>query len=380
MHTRDLASEFPGPVSADYYNTAGASLCPVTVRDRVKQYVEDSCVDIIAAGKKYLPCVQALRGLLGGLLGCTAAEVALMHHTAEGANVIAHGLDWQQGDKIMTLDREYPSTVYPWMNAQKLRNVQLILLEECDGRVDEEEIVEALHRERPRLLAMSAVEWCTGYRFDLESIGQACRELGVFFFVDAAQSLGFWEIDVEACQISALAGSAWKWLFGPLGMGYLYLRRDMLDRVVPLFVGSESVVNAPEYLDYDFTFQPDMRRFEYSTINLSAVVWLDAGIRFIQQQTLEQIRTHAFDLQDYALVRLRDVGCTVRGDLPRERRSGIIAFRHRKIESRELSTRLYREAAIVTRERDGFVRISFHLYNDRQGIDRLVDRLAVMLQ
>jgi len=378
MQDNDVASEFPDPRSSDYYNTAGSGLCPVTVRDQVKEYVEASCADAIGASQKYAPYVESLRGHLARLLGCTGSELALMHHTAEGANVIAHGLQWQESDTIMTLDREYPSTMYPWMNVQKLHNVHLILLEERDGRIEEDEIVKALHRERPRLLAMSAVEWCTGYRFDLQKIGEACGELGIFFFVDAAQSLGFWEIDVEACKISALAGSAWKWLFGPLGMGYLYLRRHLLDRVTPLFVGSESVVNPREYLRYDFTFQPDMRRFEYSTMNLSAVVWLEAGIRFVQQQGLERIRMHVFDLQDYALERLRDIGCTVRGDLERERRSGITGFRHPKIGSREMATRLYREAAIIARERDGFVRLSFHLYNHRPAIDRLIDLVTHM--
>jgi len=378
METKGIASEFPDPRSADYYNTAGLALCPVTVRDQVKQFVEDSCADATAASQRYARYVQDLRRRLAGLLNCADNEMALMHHTAEGANVIAHGLHWQEGDKIMSLDREYPSTIYPWMNIQRLRKIKLILLEEHDGRVEEDEIVEALARERPRLLAMSAVEWCTGYRFDLRRIGEACHELGILFFVDAAQSLGFWDIDVRGCQISALAGSAWKWLFGPLGMGYLYLRADLLDQVTPFFVGSESVVNPRQYLDYDLTFQPDIRRFEYSTINLSAVVWLHAGIHFVERQGLEQIRAHAFDLQDYALGRLRDIGCTVRGDLPRQRRSGIAGFRHPKIESRELATRLYHEASIFTRERDGFVRLSCHLFNNRQGIDRLVNQLAKM--
>jgi selenocysteine lyase/cysteine desulfurase len=378
MNLDDDASEFPDPHSVDYYNTAGLGLCPVSVRDEVKRYVDASCVEATSANQKHLHSVTDLRAQLSELLSCTAGEVALMHHTAEAANVIARGLQWQAGDAIMTLDREYPSTMYPWMNVQKLDQVRLILLQERDGRIEEDVIVDALDRDRPRLLAMSAVEWCTGYRFDLQEIGEACRRLGTFFFVDAAQSLGFWEIDVEACQISALAGSAWKWLFGPLGMGYLYLHRDLLERVTPPFVGSESVVNPREYLEYDFTFERDMRRFEYSTINLSAVVWFDAGIRFVRQHGLERIRAHVFALQDYAIQALRSIGCAVRGDLPTERRSGIMGFRHPRIPSRELATRLYREAGIIARERDGFVRLSFHLYNDRRGIDRLVNLLATM--
>ena len=124
----------------------------------------------------YGPRAHRLRRNLADLMGATAPEIAITHNTAEAANIIANGIDWRPDDKILTLDREYPSTIYPWMNVEKRFGARLVLLEEKDGRLDEDAIADAIWRERPRLFAISAVEWCSGYRFDLQKIGRACRE------------------------------------------------------------------------------------------------------------------------------------------------------------------------------------------------------------
>jgi len=188
MKRFEITSQFPDHRGADYYNTAGSALCPTEVRDQVKQYLDAVWTDIIDTYTRYNPLRERLRANLAALVGATVPELAITHHTAEGASLIAAGIDWRRGDKILTLDHEYPSTIYPWMNLEKRHGIQLILLEEREGRVDEDEIVAALFREKPRLFALSAVQWCTGYRFDLEKIGRACSELGTFFFVDTAQT------------------------------------------------------------------------------------------------------------------------------------------------------------------------------------------------
>ncbi len=372
MDIASIAAQFCQPRAGNYYNMAGSALMPASIRAEMQGFFESQWSDNLASYGRYAPCRERLRRNLARMMRAAAPEeVAILHHTAEGASIIANGLDWRAGDVILTLDREYPSTIYPWMNVEKLRGARLVLLPEKDGRLDEEGIAAAIRRERPRLFAISAVEWCSGYRFDLEPIGRACEECGTFFFVDSAQALGFTTLDVGACRISAMAGSAWKWLFGPFGQGYLYLRRDFLDAVTPLFVGSESVVNHDEYLDFNFAFQPDMRRFEYSSANLSGLVWFDAGVRFVQSLDADALRAHVFALQDYAIGRLREKGCLIRGDQPREKRSGIMAFRHPGRNSRELAQHLFKNAGIFARERDGFVRLAFHLYNSKAGIDRL---------
>lgn len=370
-----VRKEFSSETAESYFNSSGSTLCPARVKDEVVSFMEALCSDSAEAFKRSQRAHERLRKNLAGLFGADPAEIALTHHTAEGASVIANGIDWREGDTILTLDREYPSTVYPWMHLESTKGVRCVLLQERDGRLDETEIAEAILRERPRLFAISAVEWNSGYRFDLEPIGRACREAGAFFFVDAAQAAGFCDIDVATADISAMAGSAWKWLFGPAGQGYLYLRRDLLETITPRFVGSHSVVNPTDYLDYDLTFRPDMRRFEYSTMNPSALVWFDAGVRFVLDLGLRAVREHVLPLQDEALRRLRTLGCETRGGCETSRRSGIIAFRHPRVPSAELARRMQREAGLFARERDGCVRLAFHVYTTPASVDRLLDFL-----
>ncbi|MBN1868380.1 aminotransferase class V-fold PLP-dependent enzyme [Candidatus Sumerlaeota bacterium] len=374
--TSDLFSQ---PDADVYFNSAGSTLQPEPVFRDVSEFTERVFRDPAKAATEGARRVQDLRENLARIMGATGEEIALTHHTAEGANVIANGIAWQAGDTILTLDHEYPSTVYPWMNVQRRFGVNLEFLQEQDGRADEERIVETIHGERPRLLAMSAVEWCTGYRYDLEPIGRACWEEGTFFFVDSAQALGITEIDVQRAHISAMAGSAWKWLFGPHGQGYLYLNSDALATIDPAFVGSESVVNWPEYLSYDLTFRPDARRFEYSTANLSALVWFDAGVKFIEEIGREDALAHTIYLQDCAEMGLRELGCEIRGGGPESTRSGIMGFRHPQLDSRTLSYDLRKKARIVALERDDFVRLAFHVHNTREGIDRLTETLKGLL-
>ncbi len=371
MSLAESQAQFDQPHRHLYFNSAGATLMPLSVREEIGVFFDDLRTDNVSAYAKYLPKISQLRELLAEMMGATAEEVAITHHTAEATSIIANGLDWKPGDTIMTLDNEYPSTIYPWMNLEERLGLELILLEEKDGHVDEEQILEAIHREKPRLFAISAVEWCSGYRFNLQRIGRACREEGTFFFVDTAQALGFSKIDVRSCHISALAGSAWKWLFGPAGQGYLYLRKGQLDKITPLFVGSSSVVNPHDYSQYHFEFQPDMRRFEYSTDNLSALVWWDAGLRFLNKLGLDDLREYVFDLQDYTAKKLQDIGCIIRLQEDLERRSGIMAFAHPDINTKDLRHSLSREN-IVALERDGHIRLAFHIYSTREGLDHVV--------
>jgi selenocysteine lyase/cysteine desulfurase len=371
---------FPSPQSDTYYNTAGAALTPRDVQREVADFLERLCGDMMSAIPDAISRMARLRAHLAGLMNAEAREVAILHHTAEAANVLAHGLRWNPGDIVLSLDREYPSTIYPWMNLEKYYGVRLELLKEEEGRLDESRIAEEIRRIRPRLFAISAVEWTSGYHFDLEPLGRVCEEVGAFFFVDAAQALGFWDIDVKRARISGLAGSAWKWLFGPAGQGYLYLREDLLDSVSPVFVGADSVRNhGKTYFPYDFNFRDGMERFEYSTFSFSNMVWFDAGVRFVLERGLENVRRHSFALADLAMDALAEFGCLFRGNYPPERRSGIMAFRIPGVDSLLLSKRLG-SRGIVAKERDGCVRLSFHLYNTPRGIATLRDALGEILK
>ncbi|MFP4580385.1 MAG: aminotransferase class V-fold PLP-dependent enzyme [Candidatus Sumerlaeia bacterium] len=367
----EILELFPVEYAPDYFNTAGAGLTPLSVSRKVQEFMERLAHDNVAAIGMALSEHRRVREMLGAMIHANADDIALVHHTAEAANALGHGLRLGKGDKILTLDREYPSTIYPWMNLEKWTGAELVMLEEKEGRLDEAAIAEAIRQHKPRLFAISAVEWTSGYFFDLEPIGRACEEVGAFFLVDAAQALGFCGIDVERCKISALTCSAWKWLFGPAGMACMYLRRDLLDSIAPLLVGPDSMVDPEKrYFPYDFNLKPGVERFEYSTPAFVNMVWFAAALDFVREAGIDAIREHVFALQDDCMARLRKMDCLIRGDYDQARRSGIIAFRWPDMDSHRLSKKLGGQR-IYAKERDDCLRLSMHLYNTPRSIDRL---------
>ncbi len=220
-----------------------------------------------------------IKKILSGLLNCETGELALIHNTAEGMNFISYGYPVHPGDEVILLENEYPSNVYPWRELEK-RGARLVVtpMEENPERFLAE--FEKRVTAKTKMAALSAVHWCTGMPLPMEEIGEICRQNKVELVVDGAQGVGMQPIDVKKCGISYMAFSAWKWLMGPLGMGVLYISRDRLDKLEPVFMATESVVDDKEYLPYKNELKPTADRYTYSTPNVTELIYLDAALKF----------------------------------------------------------------------------------------------------
>ena len=159
---------------------------------------------------------ERVRGLAARLLGARETrEVAFVENTSTALSLVAEGLDWRPGDNVVGAALEFPSNVYPWMGLAS-RGVEYRRVEERDGRIDPDE-PSSLIDPRTRMLALSWVQYASGFLVDLARLGRACRERGVLFVVDVIQGLGALPLDVEADFVDVAAGSAHKWLLGPGG-------------------------------------------------------------------------------------------------------------------------------------------------------------------
>src|SRR5438477_4642229 len=180
-----------------------------------------------------------LRELLARLFTCGADHIALTRSTAHGISLLAAGLDWEPGDNVVGARGEYPANVYPWL-ALKDRGVEMRFAGNAGGRVEPESVLELVDG-RTRVVALSQVEFWNGYRVDLETIGRECRRRGVLLAVDAIQSAGALRLDMEKMPVDFLAAGSYKWLLGPLGIGFAYWHPALIERVRPLLVGVGSV-------------------------------------------------------------------------------------------------------------------------------------------
>jgi cysteine desulfurase/selenocysteine lyase len=242
------AEMFPVLKRWHFFNHAGVSPLPKVAGEAMRAYTVQA-QDGAYLGSTWYADIEKLRQSTATLMNADRDEVAFVKNTSEGISIVAQGIDWQWGDKIVSTNVEYPANVYPWMEQVRSHGVKLEQVpEEDDGHgrrfVSVEKIIEAARDPKCRLIALSHVEYASGQRLDLAPIGKFCRENGKLCSVDAIQSLGVLPIDVKAMNIDYLSADGHKWLLGPEGAGIFYCRRELIERTRPVLIGWMNVVDA----------------------------------------------------------------------------------------------------------------------------------------
>jgi cysteine desulfurase/selenocysteine lyase len=314
-----------------------------------------------------------VRTRIAELLSIGAESITFTRNTTAGLGLVAAGLDWEAGDNIVGVHREFPSNIYPWMGLKR-KGVELRLCQPEQGRIDVKGVVRLCDR-RTRVLAISAVQFWSGFRTDLGALATALRGRDVLLVVDGVQAVGGLHLDLSRTPVDFLAVGAQKWLLGPMGVGFAYVGPRMLERLHPVAIGPESVVRSQEYVDYDLTFKPDARRFEDAAPNYPGILGMGAAVNLLLRCGASVVEEVVLRLAD----RLRDelpsrgYELVLKPTAPSER-SGIVSFRHPRMVPAELHTRL-RESGVIISLRSDFLRASPHYYNSDEDLDRLLEAL-----
>jgi selenocysteine lyase/cysteine desulfurase len=318
--------------------------------------------------------VERVRGLAARLLGARQTrEVAFVENTSTALSLAAEGLDWKPGDNVVGAALEFPSNVYPWMSLAA-RGVEYRRAQERDGRIDPEELF-SLIDSRTRMLALSWVQYASGFRADLARLGRACRELGILFVVDVIQGLGALPLDVEADFIDVAAASAHKWLLGPEGIALLYVSDRVVERLRPVRSGWRSMRDPFQWTDFDFTWNEGARRFESGTFNVYGILALGGSLEILLAVGAEEIEPRVLALANRAARGLADLGFAVVSSHRRGETSGIVTAVPAGRSAEELVKRL-NERGVVVAARAGRLRIAPHFYNTADEIERCLEELA----
>src|SRR2546426_313171 len=228
---------------------------------------------------------------------------------------------------------------------------------------------------RTRVVAISAVQFWSGFRTDLDALRTALKGHDALLVVDAIQAAGAMHLDLSSAPVDFLCAGAQKWLLGPIGVGFAYVGPRMLERLTLVTIGTDSVVRGEEYFEYDLTLKPDARRFEEAAPNYPGILGMGAAINLLLRAGPPAVEEAVLNLAD----RLRDelpsrgYELVLKPTLPSER-SGIVSFRHPRMVPAELHTRL-REAGVIISLRGDFLRASPHYYNSDEDLDRLLEAL-----
>jgi selenocysteine lyase/cysteine desulfurase len=317
--------------------------------------------------------IQA-RLMYAQLIGSLPDEVAFIHSTSEGANLVANGIDWKPGDNVVLTNVDYPANIYPWMNQQS-RGVEVKWVRQRpDGRIAVEDLAGAIDS-RTRVLAVSFVQFINGYRSDLNAIGELCARKGVFFFVDAIQGLGAIDIDVREMKIGALAAHSRKWLLCPGGLGVLYVSRRHLKDLRVTNPGADSVVDAENYLDYKLTWRDSAERFEPSDLNPMALSATRAMLAMFTGLGMAYIENRVIALTDMLSEGLAKKGYTLHSPRKPAEKSGIVSFSAASSDDTESISKKLTESRVVHTHRYDMIRLSPHFYNSEAEVEQVLNLL-----
>ncbi len=225
-------SQFPVTATWAFLDHAAVAPLPSPAVAALHDYAASLAANGVTAFREWFARITHVRALAARLVNAPDPnDVYFVPNTTHGIGVVAEGFPWASGDNVVLAAEEYPSNQYPWMNLAH-RGVEVRTVPSRGNRISIDDVRGAMN-ERTRVLTVSAVEFASGFRHDLDALGELCRASDVFFFVDAIQALGAFPIDVQRTPIDALAADGHKWLLGPEGAGFGYVRREWVERLHP---------------------------------------------------------------------------------------------------------------------------------------------------
>lgn len=373
MNPDDLRSDIPVLEQTAYMNTGAAGPSPTRVVGAGENCLERHEYESPAEEGMYpfaFDVLDETRDAVAGHLGASASEIALTQSTTDGINRIAAALDWESGDTVVRTDLEHSSGILPWKRLEK-QGVEIEVVESEAGRIDMDEMADAV--QDAKLVVFSALTWTHGTLLPVAEIVEMAHDAGALVLVDAVQCPGQMPVDVHEWGADFVAGAGHKWLLGPFGAGFLYVRPGAETHLTPAHIGYRSVEdpNAEEY-----AYESGAHRLEVGTVSPVPYAGLHEAIKLIEELGYETIQSKIETLTD----RLKDgieASESARLLSPRKYESGLVTF---AVDGPEPETFTEELADDGIRIRplpypEGTVRASVHVFNTQEDVDELVKRL-----
>jgi cysteine desulfurase / selenocysteine lyase len=367
-------SFFPHTRQGKYYlNHASTSPLSSRVVNAMMKYLHNRSEGDLETYFTDIKMVNDCRSLVATLINAESPDrIAFQINTSDAINVVASGLPWAAGDSLILNDIEFPANVYPYLNLKRL-GVEIDTIKAVDGRITPDMIASRI-KPRTRLVALSAVQYLSGHRADLTTIGGMCRGRGIVFAVDGIQAVGAVKLDVQRMKIDALAAGAQKWQMGPHGSGFLYITEELQAKIAQANLGWLSVDDPWSFYKYDQPLAPTARRYEGGSLNMPSLHGLHASLSTLLEFGPESIEDHILALTEMVRKGLSEInGLNVVTSYPDAERAGIVTVRlPAGIDSKEVFHQIGRRDVFIAL-REGQLRYSPHFYNSPDDMRYAVD-------
>lgn len=372
--TPELRALFPITRQYIYLNHAAVSPPPIPTIRAVEAQLKDVHENGSTNFRSWLATKEKARELLANLLGARPEQVAFMRNTSDALSTVANGLKWRAGDNIVTFSREFPSNIYPWLRIRDTFGVEVRLCEERGGRIDLAEL-ESLVDQNTRVVAISHVQYASGFKLDVERLGRFVRQRDALFVVDTIQALGVVPTNVEAQYIDVAAGGGHKWLLTPEGVAYLYLSDRARERIQPTLVGWISVPDPDDYFNFEQGWNRGTLAWETGTGPAALLHGFKASLDLLSGFGAQNAAHYLEELTDYLCERLKPTNYDIVSSRLSGEKSHIVCIHHRGgLSAMALYAHLMAKK-IVTAPRADRLRIAPHIYNTQNEMDEFIKSL-----
>ncbi len=366
----DPIAEFPVTGKLIHLNHAAVSPWPRVTADAVKTFADENLLRGSLAYGEWVETGQRLREQLRELLNAASvSEIAFVKNTSEGLSHVAAGIEWRHGDNIVGIRQEFPSNRFPWLALQRsgveFRQLDLLCCEE-----DPEAALIALCDGKTRLMTVSAVQYASGFRMDLERLGRHCRDNGILFCVDAIQQAGVLPLDLRQIKADFATADGHKWLLAPEGLGFFYIREELQEQLRLTQYGWHMAQEMSDYEAENFTPASTARRFECGSPNMLGIHALSASVGLLLEYGLDAVWASVSERTERLRCGLGGMpGVAVLSDASAGRRSGILSFSLTRRDNSGLFRHL-QDAGVFCALRGGGIRMSPHFYTPLEQIEK----------
>lgn len=374
----EARTHFPTLADWTYLNTAFAAPPPIEVIEADHAFLEQRVQAPDALGS-WMSVVDETRASIAHLIGARPSEIGFTTAAAEGENIVANGLDWSAGDNVVLDDLAYPTAPILWQQKQQTHGIEVCLVANVDGRVDFNEIARAVDG-RTRLISISHISYLNGFRHDLRALADLAHAHGAILYVDATQSVGALHLNVRDDDVDFLTCGVYKWLLGPVGLAFFYIKQEWQDQIPPSEFGwwqfRSYAFSEDETRRVDAAHSPlwqTARRYEPGSLNFQAIFGLRPALQLIKDLDPAWIEERVLSLNVHLREQLEALGLTL--FTPAGNRSGISTF---FTDDETNLTEYLRKQRIAVTGRAGSrqIRVSPHFYNTTEEIDLLCDAIA----
>ncbi|MBD3256929.1 aminotransferase class V-fold PLP-dependent enzyme [candidate division GN15 bacterium] len=366
---------FPHTERVIYFNSASYGPFCKPVRDTIAANLDQRMWAEEDDSHDAFSTADQLREDFAGLIGTAKRSVGLGLNTSFGLNIAAFGLPLKEGDEVLMSDVEFPAIPYVWRAASEQRGLKPTYLKSKNRFFDVAELEQHI-TDKSRVLSVSWVQFFNGYKNDLQELAALCKKHNMYFVVDGIQGMGVEPVDVVKLGIDVFTSGCQKWMLAPQGCGFFYLSDRVRDQITPPFMswlGVDWQMNFNDLFYFDREYFDSARRFELGYYAVLNILGMKAAVQIFQDLGIADIQQHNHALIDKLAAYVDNSGYyTITSSMEPNHRSSIFTFTCDDVET--LHKELLKHKMILV-QREGSIRVSIHLFNDEEDIDRLIEVL-----